>query len=435
MSKNHYVVLAVAAMAVTLFFQNCSPFAAFRSQGKSDVVKRVVFATDLDIRTSPEFTVGEEIVAQLPVEPGCIGQGCTAGVQDQSRSLEIPVKYYCSDDWTAIQNGRNVLSLESLEVTFVNESGIACQLEGSKIRDTVLSQKILDLKFPAGTCTGMTSGRYTVYVHDPKDTIVPGEGSLAKKGLARQSLLIGNHNHDSGVPFVVDLLVPQSGPIKLTQVNPEKKAGAYILWKDRQDQVGADGRTLNDSLCDAKNSPLVIQMTDRPRKIRLVNPLLGILFDLLGINDTPAHTKRRISWFGRRDAHEHLWITLPDAYGQVSGIDQLFGNNTVGPDGRTASDGYAALAKWDRNQDGQITADDPVYRSLRFWADRNVNGLAEPVELSDAVYLGIVRIDLDYDPNYSETDKWGNEIKMKSVVEMYDGKLNLMYDIWFRKVD
>ncbi|NJM10136.1 MAG: hypothetical protein HC883_04445 [Bdellovibrionaceae bacterium] len=82
-----------------------------------------------------------------------------------------------------------------------------------------------------------------------------------------------------------------------------------------------------------------------------------------------------------------------------------------------------------------ITVADPVFQNLRFWSDRNLNGEAETIELYRLDELAIKSIDLNFDPSYAETDRWGNEIKMKSVVENLQGEFFLMYDIWFRRVD
>jgi hypothetical protein len=437
---------AMAVLAALLMFQNCSPFGARKAtSSKQDIVSRAVFAT-ATTSTSAEYTGSDDPVT-IPVDSNCVNGSCTVGIQNQTKTLEIPVLYYCSNNWsTQILENESILDSQSLKAIFVNSTGqTVCEVSGPEIHQGVVAEKKLRLNFAQGTCPGLVDGRYTLLVRDAARKTEPFN---VDGRIARQSILIGNKNHDSDKPFIIDIKTDsESGKLTFTPVaNIGKKgepATAYILWKDADkglptQSVGNDdvSRDANhNALCDVRNSPLVVQLAAQPRKIRLTNPLLGILFDIIGINDTPAHSKRKISWFSQRDAVDHYWITLPNTAGKVEGIDQLFGNNTVGPDGRTASDGYAALAKFDANRDGQITKADPVFSKLRFWTDQNVNGTAEPVELYTATDLAIVRVDLQYDPHYSETDKWGNEIKMKSVVETYDRKLHLMYDIWFRKVD
>jgi hypothetical protein len=98
----------------------------------------------------------------------------------------------------------------------------------------------------------------------------------------------------------------------------------------------------------------------------------------------------------------------------------------------TTANGYEALRKYDTNNDGFIDANDGVFSQLRLWHDLNGDGIAQPNELVTLDAAGIQAIDLSYDSNYQEVDKYGNEIKSKSVVVMKGGALNLIYDVWFR---
>ncbi|NJM10137.1 MAG: hypothetical protein HC883_04450 [Bdellovibrionaceae bacterium] len=148
-------------------------------------------------------------------------------------------------------------------------------------------------------------------------------------------MIIGNNDHDHPKPYQTDVTVDTRGYITLA---PANGTTPFILYKNNVSR--------ENEPCEQVNSPLVVQLTPKPRKIRLSSPLLGVLFDILGLNDTPAHTKRQISWFNSGDAVSHYFITLPDSSGRVLGIDQLFGNNTQGPDGRFAPNGYEALRKW-----------------------------------------------------------------------------------------
>ena len=199
--------------------------------------------------------------------------------------------------------------------------------------------------------------------------------------------------------------------------------------------------------CDQNDSPLIVSLNrtgGAPTKLKLSAPLDGILFDILGLRSFPfAHNKRRISWFENSQvARDNYFVVLPNARGEVNGIEEMFGNNTSGPDRGFADDGYEALRKWDglrsngkynaRARDGFITADDDVFTKLRLWSDENLDGVAQSHELFTLDEMGVESIDLDYDQNYKEVDKYYNEIKMKSSVKMKDGSLNMIYDLWFR---
>jgi hypothetical protein len=194
-----------------------------------------------------------------------------------------------------------------------------------------------------------------------------------------------------------------------------------------------------DSNCDRRSSPLVIHRTsdvNNPVPIALSSAEDGVDFDLLG--DANGHAPVRISWFTNYD---YQVLTLPNSRGEVNGIDELFGNNTRGPDGEYAENGYAALAKYDGTTadgmfrlapaDGRIDAHDAVYSKLRLWTDRNFDGVASRRELTSLKVAGVVYIDLDFSDDFYERDEHGNETKMKSVVGNADGSMDLIFDLWF----
>jgi hypothetical protein len=196
-------------------------------------------------------------------------------------------------------------------------------------------------------------------------------------------------------------------------------------------------------ICGGAGSPLMIHLNssaDHVEPLVFTSPVDGILFNLLGWNAKPtANTPVHISWYRQP---EYFFIVLPNANGEVKGIDELFGNNTKGPDGQFAADGYKALAKYDAmtadgktpigKPDGYITAEDPLLAQLRFWHDDNYDGKAQPSELRTADELGIELIDLAADPGFKETDKYGNDTTLKSVVRTKDGRYHVMFDVWFR---
>jgi hypothetical protein len=218
----------------------------------------------------------------------------------------------------------------------------------------------------------------------------------------------------------------QSGPQSLT-----------ILWAQRTASGNnpKSGTDLIDTLtsgvnkyCTETSSPLVIRLPQNPQAPQALNlsPQHSVLFDLLGSNN--AHQKVLINWFTNLD---YRLLALPNQNGEVRGIDQLFGNNTTGPDGETAANGYAALAKYDVNQDGRIDRHDPMFAQLRVWLDSNYDGVAQNSELVSLDSVGISYIDLDYSRSHPETDAYGNQIKMKSVAGLADQSMALVFDLWF----
>lgn len=185
--------------------------------------------------------------------------------------------------------------------------------------------------------------------------------------------------------------------------------------------------------------PLIVDLGNSPQGISLTSQLRGILFDILGAFSTPAHSKKLISWTTNA---RFQFLVLPDANGRVAGIDQLFGNNTTGPDGQGTFDGFAALTKYDgttvdgktrvSNADGIIDAHDPVFKKLALWTDMNRDGSAQPNEMTTLESARIKSIDLHYDGNFYEVDKYGNKTTYKSIVTFEDGRTTLIFDLWFR---
>jgi hypothetical protein len=201
----------------------------------------------------------------------------------------------------------------------------------------------------------------------------------------------------------------------------------------------------DQSKCDQRASPLFLQLAPKNQQAQqlwLSSPTSGIKFDILGDNARPtAHEKIAISWLLPQSQRDNYFLVLPNSSGSVVGIDEMFGDNTRGPDGKFAANGYEALRKYDGgdklgnisllSRDGVIDKDDAVFSRLRLWRDSNGDGIAQPNELQSLSALGVKSIDLNYDPNYFEVDKYGNEVRLKSIVNMEDGDVNLIYDLWF----
>ncbi|MGE3757724.1 MAG: hypothetical protein AB7H97_08210 [Pseudobdellovibrionaceae bacterium] len=95
--------------------------------------------------------------------------------------------------------------------------------------------------------------------------------------------------------------------------------------------------------CARNLSPLVINFTAPGQYdpgLLLLSPNFGLWFDIMGANADPApYAKKKISW--PRNSN-YMFLGLLNTKGKIEGIDQLFGDNTLGPDGEFATDGYAA---------------------------------------------------------------------------------------------
>lgn len=188
-------------------------------------------------------------------------------------------------------------------------------------------------------------------------------------------------------------------------------------------------RRPGDRECD----PLIVDLgsdVNNAQGISLTSQIDGILFDILGLNSLPkAHDKKQISW---TQQERYQFVVRPDANGQVTGIEQMFGDNTLGPDGKFSADGFEALSKFDIDKNGSIDPDDPIFFELALWHDANGNGTSDPGELTSFTAAKISSVDLRFDPNFFEVDQYGNKTTYKSVVKFNNGKQSLIFDLWFK---
>ena len=196
--------------------------------------------------------------------------------------------------------------------------------------------------------------------------------------------------------------------------------GAYIYSLDTNGQPGS---TDCQTVYSKNYSPLIIDMMGRG--IVLTYPKDGVNFDIEGTGE-----KLSIAW--PIDTANTPFLALDsNNNGNIDSVHELFGNNTKGPDGKTAENGFAALAKYDINGDKTIDAKDAVWNQLRFWRDLNRDGASDASELTPVSVNRIVSIDLDYVSKQENADAFGNSTLQRSVVEMRSGKLRNIFDLWF----
>lgn len=203
-----------------------------------------------------------------------------------------------------------------------------------------------------------------------------------------------------------------------------------------------DGNSKDPKHCDQKASPLIVHVNpnhDVPRYVELTSIDDGISFDILGLNSEPVpYAPKQISWL---NSSQYMFLVKPNKKGMVVGVDQMFGDNTYGPDKDFAPNGFIALAKYDgmtvdvkqrvMDADGIINAKDPIYHELRLWHDKNLDGVGTPNELYTLAQMKVKAIDLEYDASFYERDAYGNETVYKSVIQYQDGSLDLIFDLWF----
>ncbi|MGI9344900.1 MAG: calcium-binding protein, partial [Gammaproteobacteria bacterium] len=111
---------------------------------------------------------------------------------------------------------------------------------------------------------------------------------------------------------------------------------------------------------------------------------------------------------------------------------ELFGNQTLLPDGTFASNGFEALAALDSNQDGVLDANDDQFGNLLIFQDTDQDGVADPGELTSLEEAGIASLALAYS-NQNFVDAAGNEHRQVGSYTNSEGYTAAMTDVWFQR--
>jgi|GEM_PF-3053622 len=186
--------------------------------------------------------------------------------------------------------------------------------------------------------------------------------------------------------------------------------------------------------CTPYCSPLVLDIAgDGIATTGAENPVRFDV-DADGVIDT-------IGWLAHDSDDAFLWRDLEKNH-RVDDGSELFGVGMSLPDGRRATDGFEALAAYDRydnggNEDGVINNRDAVWRRLRLWTDLNHNGLSEREELSPIQSSRVIALSLSSMAT-SETDAAGNQIRLRSTyryrLEGGRSEDRALIDVFFRRI-
>jgi hypothetical protein len=172
---------------------------------------------------------------------------------------------------------------------------------------------------------------------------------------------------------------------------------------------------------DRLKSPLVVDLGgngvtfDAPR----------FVFDV----DGDGH-RDRIAWVTSSDTP--FLVRDRNRNGRIDGIDEMFGDGTLDPNGvaRSSKNGFEALARYDLDGNGVIDAKDPVFHELALWFDKNHDGITDPGELETLSARHMKQIALDY-AAVDVHAAFGNRILQKGEAATTRGKVTV-YDVWFR---
>ena len=119
--------------------------------------------------------------------------------------------------------------------------------------------------------------------------------------------------------------------------------------------------------------------------------------------------------------------------GAIDDGRELFGDKTILQSltglMQEAVNGFLALAQYDANGDGKITADDPIFDRLKVWVDDRANG-GDGMSQKTLREVGVQELDLNSTADH-EIDIFGNEAREVSSYLDSSGARNYLVDIWF----
>ncbi|MCA3503811.1 MAG: hypothetical protein IOD05_11330, partial [Rhodobacter sp.] len=122
-------------------------------------------------------------------------------------------------------------------------------------------------------------------------------------------------------------------------------------------------------------------------------------------------------------ADDGLLVWDRDGDGKIENGLEVFGDQTG------HADGFAALRTLDANSDGVVDAKDQDFGNLQIWRDLDGDGYTESGELFQLQQYGVAGINLAA----QSVSEWkeGNEVRLRSSVQMVDGTTRVIDDVWF----
>jgi len=168
-------------------------------------------------------------------------------------------------------------------------------------------------------------------------------------------------------------------------------------------------------------SPIILDL-DGNGASSLRQTTSGIYFD----HDGNGFAERT-GWVAPGDV---LLVHDLDHNGRIETGAELFGNQTLLPDGKKAWGGFEALRQFDSNLDGWITVLDPSWRQLQAWRDSNSNAKVDEGELLSLEAVGVEALNLSYINGFQD-DEQGNIHKQLGTYRSVDGLTYAMDDVWF----
>ena len=175
------------------------------------------------------------------------------------------------------------------------------------------------------------------------------------------------------------------------------------------------------AMAERMASPLILDL-DGDGIETLAEAEAGIHFD----HDANGYAERT-GWVAPDDG---LLVIDLDGNGTIDSGRELFGTETLLPNGSKAANGFEALKVLDLNRDGRLDAVDPAWQDLRLWRDLDSNGLVDSDELQPLEQSAVQELQLAYSVS-QHIDEQGNHHRQLGHYQLSDGTQRDLVDVWF----
>lgn len=427
----------LAIIGLTLTFQNCGQMESARNrlsdEARKGLIKPAFKTSPFEENVSPQYNEGGDTVSVVP--------GAVQLVTPTGTSQVVTSETTCQIHTPGLDAFRDSIKTKAPAADQDVQTGELNGCQAGLVRFSAAAVDNNGQIVAAKTINGYNSARVGLYCPFKADTIgllaryFVGRGIRGGK-IARTYLCTAATDpqtcNPTSVGFIGGLEYGKYGRTyrisNLDGVNDAKTGVdsddivSKLILPNNVTYTGMD-------VCNkvALWSPLVIE-SKMGQHIRTLDPrTTNTLFDLSGNG-----VKNRISC-----VQNGAFLALPDDQGRILNINQLFGNNTVGPDGQLSVNGFVALGKHDRkiyDEDyGIISPLDPVWNRLRLWEDRNCDGTAQPEEISGLDKWNITAIRWADYINILDIDPYGNQTRQRDFVHVGRYENLRIFDLWFRE--
>ncbi|RLM17922.1 hypothetical protein BIY29_18815 [Brenneria alni] len=288
------------------------------------------------------------------------------------------------------------------------------------------------------------------------DTLNGGKGNDFLQGGEGQDMLLGGDGFDTYRADDQDIIDDKDGKGQVIVNNRQLTGGTRKNGTPENTYYGngnvyvldGDKLTVNDSLIiqhyDKDKSSLQIVLKnnsndddERTPRTLFTSPLV-IDLDGDGVETLIRGDKKYFDLNNDGLSEETGWVSPDDGLlvhdvngdGRISNGGELFGNHTQLGNGKTADNGFQALAEYDDNGDKTIDAQDAAYATLRIWRDLNSNCISDKGELQSLKDAGVAEISTDYRSSDYVDNNYHQHLMIANAT-LSDGRISNATDVWF----